>query len=261
VRVENIDVTDESYDWFGTRTSSPAGPTLHPVGPTDRPATPPVRGSAIQPLNRARLVARSVEISSSSFITIVSIMQGVAMAILADQTFNHRSPLVYAQSITLLLVLICVFYTYVNVSIMLRWAPSFLDSFVPFAIAGLEIPPAYFLGRVGAWNTLLAALWLGASCGFFVTIKWSPADQFGEEVEAHQLFHGLLRQLVAMAGACGVLMGALGLLAHLFPAGRLWWGAAGVSVVLATASALVARTEVASSRIHRRFGIERPPFN
>jgi hypothetical protein len=115
----------------------------------------------------------------------------------------------------LLLVLVCVFYTYVNVSIMLRWAPSFLDSFLPFAIASLEIPPAYFLGHVAAWNALLAALWLGASCGFFITIKWSPPSHFGKEREAHRTFHRMLGELMAIAAICGLAMGVLGTLVHL----------------------------------------------
>jgi hypothetical protein len=277
-----MDVIDESYDWFrsrqidqGRREAShypsvsrpgPLAPLTDPsdTGPADDPSPTlerSIRGGAIQALSRDALIGRSLEISSSCFTTIVSIIQGVALAILADNTFKNPSPLVYSQSLTLLLVLVCVFYTYVNVSIMLRWAPSFLDSFLPFAIASLEIPPAYFLGHVAAWNALLAALWLGASCGFFITIKWSPPSHFGKEREAHRIFHRMLGELMAIAAICGLAMGILGTLAHLFPAGRFWWGIAGVGTVLTTATTLVARTEIRSSQIHERFGVNRPPFN
>lgn len=250
-------VIDESY---GRHRATPRYRD-QPAAPFEYVVQPPVRGGAIQALTRETLIGRSLQISSSGFTTIVSIIQGVALAILADNTFEKRSPMVFAQSFTLLLVLVCVFYTYVNVSIMLRWAPSFLDAFLPFAIAGLEIPPAYVLGNVVAWNALLAALWLGAACGFFITIKWSPPDHFGTEREAHRLFHRLLGELMATAALCGVSMAGLAALAHAFPAGHAGWGTAGVLTVLATAATLVARTEIRSSEIHARFGVSRPPFN
>jgi hypothetical protein len=256
---KNVDVIDESYDWFRSR--QPDQGDRYPSVTRSVPAEPPVRGGAIQALSRNTLIGRSLEVSASSFTTIVSIIQGVALAILADNTFRHRSPLVYLQSLTLLLVLVCVFYTYVNISILLRWAPSFLDCLLPFAIASLEIPPAYFLGDVAAWNTLLAALWLCGACGFFITIKWSPPSHFGAEREAHRIFHRMEGELMAGAAVCGILMAVLGALAHLFPAGRVFWGIAGVGTVLATAAAVVGRTEIGSSQIHERFGVNRPPFN
>jgi hypothetical protein len=227
-----------------------------------RPAAErPERGGAIQALSHDVLIRRSLEISSTCFTTIVSILQGVALAILADNTFENPSPLVFAQSFCLLLVLVGVFYTYINMSIMLRWAPSFMDSFLPFMIAGLEIPPAYFLGRVGSWNAWLAALWLGAGCGFYINIKWSPASHFGKELRAHRFFHRMYHELMLTSFGCGISMTLLGLGAHLYPGGHLWWGVAGVVTVLATMATFVARTEIRSSEIHECFGIHRPPFN
>jgi hypothetical protein len=221
----------------------------------------PERGGAIQPLDHDVLIRRSLEISSTCFTTIISILQGVALAILADNTFNDPSPLVYLHSICLLLVLVGVFYTYVNMSIMLRWAPSFLDSFLPFVIAGLEIPPAYFLGQVAAWNTWLAMLWLGTAAGFYVNIKWSPASHFGKERQAHRIFHRMYRELMFTSLACGAAMTLFGVGAHLYPAGGPWLGIAGIATVLATMVTFVARSEIRSSQIHERFGVHRPPFN
>jgi hypothetical protein len=221
----------------------------------------PERGGAIQALDHDVLVRRSLEISSSCFTTIISILQGVALAILADNTFNDPSPLAYLHSVCLALVLVGVFYTYVNMSIMLRWAPSFLDSFMPFMIAGLEIPPAYFLGQVAAWNTWLGMLWLGAATGFYVNIKWSPASHFGREFKAHRIFHRMYHELMLTSLACGLAMGFFGLTAHLYPAAGSWLGVAGVVTVLATMAVFVARSEIGSAQIHARFGVHRPPFN
>ena len=261
---------DESYEWA----QPPARLTTrsHRVPDGDRysvarhhqsrPAEDrPERGGAIQALDHDVLVRRSLEISSNCFTTIISILQGVALAILADNTFNDPSPLAYFHSVCLALVLVGVFYTYVNMSIMLRWAPSFLDSFMPFMIAGLEIPPAYFLGQVAAWNTWLGMLWLGAATGFYVNIKWSPASHFGKEPKAHRIFHRMYHELMLTSLGCGLAMGFFGITAHLYPAAGPWLGVAGVVTVLATMAIFVARSEIRSSQIHARFGVHRPPFN
>jgi len=262
-------VIDESYEWAPSSTRLTERSRRVPGGDYpiarhhySRPVVErPERGGAIQALDHDVLVRRSLEISSTCFITIISILQGVALAILADNTFNDPSLLVYFQSICLLLVLVGVFYTYVNMSIMLRWAPSFLDSFMPFMIAGLEIPPAYFLGHVAAWNTWLSMLWLGSATGFYVNIKWSPASHFGKELQAHRIFHRMYHELMLTSLACGLAMGIFGICAHLFPGGRPWLGVAGVVTVLATMATFVARTEIRSAQIHERFGVHRPPFN
>lgn len=261
---------DESYE----RARPPArlATRSHRVPPGDnysvarhhhpRPAGgSPERGGAIQALDHDVLIRRSLEISSTCFTTIISILQGVAVAILADNTFNDPSPLTYVHSVCLLLVLVGVFYTYVNMSIMLRWAPSFLDSFLPFMIAGLEIPPAYFLGKVAAWNTWLGMLWLGAAAGFYINIKWSPAAHFGKQPQAHRIFHRMYHELMLTSLTCGLTMGCFGIGAHLYPAGRPWFAGAGVVTVLATMVTLVARSEIGSAQIHDCFGVHRPPFN
>jgi hypothetical protein len=221
----------------------------------------PVRGGAIQALSREVLIQRSLQVSSSGFITIISIIQGVALALLAQNTFPSPSPLVGAQSVSLLLVFVAVFYFYLSLSVLLRWAPSFLDCFLPFVIAGLEIPPAFFLGNVAAWNGWLSALWLFTSAGLFITIKWSPPSHFGGDREAHAILHRMLHELQLVVGAGGVSAGLIALLAHLFPGGRSWWGLAGVLAVLATVAMVVARTEIRASQIHERYGVNRPPFN
>jgi hypothetical protein len=263
-------VIDESYEWaqpparLSTRSHRVPGGDHYSVARHNqsRPADDrPERGGAIQALDHDVLVRRSLEISSSCFTTIISILQGVALAILADNTFNDPSPLAYFHSVCLALVLVGVFYTYVNMSIMLRWAPSFLDSFMPFMIAGLEIPPAYFLGQVAAWNTWLGMLWLRAATGFYVNIKWSPASHFGKEPKAHRIFHRMYHELMLTSLACGLAMGFFGITAHLYPAAGPWLGVAGVVTVLATMAIFVARSEIRSSQIHARFGVHRPPFN
>ena len=221
----------------------------------------PVRGGAIQALSRDVLISRSLDVSSSGFLTIISIIQGVALALLAQNTFAHPSAIVYLQSATLLMVFVSVFYYYVTMSILFRWAPSILDSFLPFGIASLEIPPAFFLGHAAAWNAWLGAFWLFVSVGLYITIKWAPQSHFGEDYESHRLAHRFLHELKLTVGTGGLLMTVLGVFAYLDPKHQLWWGLAGAATALATVAVVVARTEIRVSQIHERYGVNRPPFN
>jgi len=63
------------------------------------------------------------------------------------------------------------------------------------------------------------------------------------------------------AATGGLLMGVLGLLAYRDPGDRLWWSLAGAATTLGAVAMVVARTEIRSSQIHERYGVNRPPFN
>lgn len=219
------------------------------------------RGEAIQSLTHNVLIHRSLEVSPNGFITIISIIQGVALALLAQNTFPKPSMLVMVQSITLMLVFVVVFYYYLTMSILLRWAPSFVDCFLPFAIAGLEIPPAFFLGNPAAWNAWLAALWFFVAIGLWITTKWAPPSHFGKVRKAHKRFLEMQHELGLCVTAGGFTVGACAALATIDPAHRLFWGLAGAAAVLAVAAGTIWRIEIRSSEIHALYGVNRPPFN
>ncbi|MFI5898335.1 hypothetical protein ACIA5D_50490 [Actinoplanes sp. NPDC051513] len=219
------------------------------------------RGEAIQSLTHNVLVHRSLEVSPNGFITIISIIQGVALALLAQNTFPKPSGLVIVQSITLMLVFVVVFYYYLTMSILLRWAPSFVDCFLPFAIAGLEIPPAFFLGNAAVWNAWLAALWLFVAIGLWITTKWAPPSHFGKVRKAHKRFLEMQHELGLCVVAGGFTVGACAGLAAIDPAHQLFWGLAGAAAVLAVGACTIWRIEIRSSQIHALYGVNRPPFN
>jgi hypothetical protein len=219
------------------------------------------RGEAIQALTRDVLIHRSLEVSPNGFLTIISIIQGVALALLAQNTFPKPSVLVAVQSVTLLLVFVAVFFLYLTMSILLRWAPSFLDCFLPFAIASLEIPPAFFLGDTVAWCAWLSTFWFATLGGLWITTKWSPPSHFGKALEAHRKLHLLLHELRITAGFGGAGVALCGLLANQFPSTDLLWGILGGLTILVTVAVVVARIEQRASQIHARYGVNRPPFN
>jgi hypothetical protein len=263
-------VAADSHDFTRSRPRHALNPrAYHAPGPTtgQHPREPRYeqlevgRGEAIQGLTREVLIHRSLEVSPNGFITIISIIQGVALALLAQNTFPKPTVLVIAQSVTLLLVFVSVFYFYLTMSVLLRWAPSFVDCFLPFAIAGLEIPPAFFLGNPVAWSAWLAALWFFTAIGFWITIKWSPPSHFGRALDAHRTWHRLLAELRMSVVAGGVAVALCGVLASQFPGQRTMWGFAGTLTVLATVATVIGRIEIRASQIHARYGVNRPPFN
>jgi hypothetical protein len=219
------------------------------------------RGEAIQALTRDVLIQRSLEVSPNGFITITSIIQGVALALLAQNTFEKPSVLVVAQSVALMVVFVVIFYYYLTMGVMVRWAPSFLDSFLPFAIAGMEIPPAFFLGNVAGWSMWLSALCFAIVAGLWTTAKWSPPSHFGRRRLAHTRWHQLHHELQLIAGCGGFAMATCGLLAVAVPGGRFAIGLLSALTVLVTMAATVWRIEIRSSQIHSLYGINRPPFN
>jgi hypothetical protein len=147
-----------------------------------------------------------------------------------------------------------------TLSILLRWAPSFLDAFLPFAIGGLEIPPAFFLGNPAPWSAWLAAFWLFTSGGLLITIKWAPPSHFGGDLLAHGMMRKLLWELQIVTAVGGTFSGIVAVMAALFPSGAVP-SVVGVLAILATVSGVVASFEKNTSRIHRYYGVNRPPFN
>ncbi|WP_433306062.1 hypothetical protein ACQP2F_19770 [Actinoplanes sp. CA-030573] len=185
-----------------------------PVASADRP----VLGGALEPITGEVLKRRSLEVSSTSFTTIISIILGVALALLAQNTFPRLSPLVSLQSACLLLLFVCTFHYFLSMSVVLRWAPSFMDCSSPFIITSLEIPPAYFLGQVSAWSGWIAVLFLFVAAGVSSTVKYSPICHFGGDRRAQKMLHATLLEITAALLTGAFLLGAIAVLARALPA-------------------------------------------
>ncbi len=203
------------------------------------------------------LLRRSGEATPNGMVTIV---QGVAVALLAVNAFEKPTLLGVVQSFTLLLILACVFYWHVTVSVLLRRTPSVLDCLLPFALAVLEIPPAFFLGDARSWNLWLSIFWSGIVAGLWLTRRWSLPAHFGKVREAHRTLHDLVRHLQMVAGVGALAMAFSGIFAFLDWTHQTFWGLLGAATVLATLGVVVFRTEHAAARIHELYGVSRPAF-
>jgi hypothetical protein len=188
----------------GGATSLAAGGESEPAV-ADGPAHAPHRGDALESLTKQLLVQRSLELSPTGYLTIISIIQGVALALLAERTIPHLSWLVGVQAFAVLIMLVFVFYFYMAMTVLLRWPPSILDALLPFVVGALEIPPAFFLGRSFPWSVCAGVFFTAAVGGLIITHQYSPASHFGAQLPAHELFQSLVRYALAICAAAAPL--------------------------------------------------------
>ncbi|MBM2618510.1 hypothetical protein JIG36_23415 [Actinoplanes sp. LDG1-06] len=221
----------------------------------------PELGGALQALSGDILTKRSLEVSATSFITIMSIILGVALALLAEKTFPTPSLLVGSQAVCMLMIFIFSFYYHLSISITLRWAPSIVDCALPFVLFSLEIPPSYFLGDVSRWNSWIAVLFFSTAAGAGSTIIWSPISHFGGDRYGQKMLHRLFVELSVILVFGASLLVGVAVVAHLTRAGDLGWGLLSCAIIIAMLVTMVLRMEFRLARFYAYFGVNRPPFN
>lgn len=87
-------------------------------------------------------LAKIKAIHSSSYLTLMSITQGVALSFLAFNFFHKIPNLSLLDSIffaTTFLVIVAVWHEYFIAITVLTWIPGMLDSFIPFILAICQI--------------------------------------------------------------------------------------------------------------------------
>jgi hypothetical protein len=167
----------------------------------------------MESLDRAKLIQRTLEISPTGYITIISILQGVAAAILADRAYqvvkahNASQVLVWTQVVAVLLILTIVFHFYTATSVFTRWAPSFLDAFIPFCIGAVEIPPSYLVGSALWWPLVVGGLCVVAVAGLGSTVRATPKDHFANK-RAHAQFITMIKEVSAVLALTALSMAA-----------------------------------------------------
>jgi hypothetical protein len=236
------------------------------------------RGGALEPLNQTTLIRRSLETSPTGYLGIVSIIQGVALALLTeeahDRIANKVAPsyVILTQGLALLLILAFVFYFYTITSVLFRWPPSFMDALIPFLVGPFEIVPAYYLGEGSRWAVAVAAFFGVVIFGLGVTALYTPSEHFGIEDAADEVaarkrkaafrhFKSLLLGVASMALITAVLTLAAGLRAG-EPGGHHWrWTFVATFTVLAGLFSAVLHTEIKLVAIYEAYDIKRTIFS
>jgi len=238
----------------------PAGDLVSPNTPTAE------RGTALDPLDREKLIARSLEVSGSGYLTVTSIIQGVTLGLLAQRVYIQLSSdsntlLVSVQAFATFFILVVVFYFYAARSILQRWALSFLDAILPFTFGGFEVPPVLLIGKAFAWAVSFGALGLAAILGLVFTRLRTPADQFGNQRDAYRTFMRMVSetQLIIFVMATTVIICAL--LARAYPHDNISWGVAAACASIIGMAVMVINMERRLVRIYSQYHVRRSLFN
>lgn len=177
---------------------------------------PPV---VIEPLDKAVLLRRTVEVFPAGYLTFLSIIQGVALGITVTQAVSVQSlPGPVAEDLTVLiraaltlLAIIIASYEYVWFTVIMRWRQTFADSLIPFILGTAEIVVALHIGRASAWWFSSAVLVGVGILAFSYTKSRLSVELFSNHEAPFRITSALLRRVVAMCAGTMVVATVAGL--------------------------------------------------
>jgi len=140
----------------------------------------------IEPLSSEVLKRRVVEIFPAGYLTIIAIIQGVALGAaivttqqqLLDQRSTTNRFTVEAQALAVFVAIVVITHRYLVLTIDDRWAPTIFDTLIPYALGVGEITTAVAIGRNAAWWIAVSALFLAAIGTYVHTYIRSPRMSF-----------------------------------------------------------------------------------
>lgn len=218
----------------------------------------------LEPLDTKVLVRRSIETFPAGYLNNISIIQGVALGLLATRTFgtldSEHSTLdvvmIVGEALFLMMGIIIAAYEYLWFLTVVRWTPTFRDTLVPFTLGVAEIIPQFFLGTPVAWWVSAAFLTLVGSAAFLNTIVRLRLNLFGGYEKAYTEVRKVLWTLVVCcwvltAAAVGMAF-AVAVLHPLVPVVVMW-------ILLLSTTFLIYVSERALDSVYGHLHVNRRP--
>ena len=116
---------------------------------------------------------RPSDIFTAGYLTVASIIQGVALAALVQQLDAKQSSLdatSWVLTATTFMVIVVIWHEYLMMVLGYFWIPGLVDSVVPFAFAAGELFMAHFVvGNTRAWLLAYGATLAVGMTAWFVT--------------------------------------------------------------------------------------------
>lgn len=148
------------------------------------PTTPAKMIEPLEPLTPDVLKRRIVEVFPDGYLTIIAIIQGVALgvAIVAtqQQMLDHRGIInrlvVGAQALAVFMAIVIITHRYLILTIDDRWAPTILDTLIPYALGVGEITTALVIGGNVTWWIAVSVLFLAAAGTYAHTYIRTPHE-------------------------------------------------------------------------------------
>ena len=125
----------------------------------------------LEPLSPDILKRRIEEVFPAGYLTIIAIIQGVALgaAIVTtqQQLINQRGTVnrltVVAQALAVFAAIVVITHRYLILTINNRWAPAILDTLVPYGLGVGEIAASIVIGPGAAWWIAVSIVFLAAA--------------------------------------------------------------------------------------------------
>ena len=147
-----------------------------PGGAPQRQSLPLMTSSSrmtepIEPFSPDVLKRRIVEIFPAGYLTMIAIIQGVALGVtivttqqqLQDQRATINRFTVAAQALAVFVAIVVITHRYLILTIDDRWAPTIFDTLIPYALGVGEITTAVVIGRNATWWIAVSVLFLAAA--------------------------------------------------------------------------------------------------
>jgi len=159
------------------------------------------------PLNTEEFKSRIAESFPSAYLTIISIIQGVALGLLATNSFGYiKDPCLPETWVRFLpysfmsfLTIIVVTYEYTWFVGVFRWSPRIWDTIIPFALGFSAIGPIFYLTNPKIWWFLTAAFCGFGALGFFNTLWNCRQNMFDKNKKVYIRVRNTLKSDILIA--------------------------------------------------------------
>lgn len=160
-------------------------------------------GQIIEPLTIPVLRQRIGDIYREGYLTILAIIQGVALAVLISdaqgQWIGHSASSyrtrIVTQAVALLAAIVVTTHRYMLLTVLGRWVPTIYDTLIPYALGIAEITAAVTLGSNVLWWSSMAFFGASAVASFAHSRIRVRSTTFGQMNE----LYGRFRRITLMA--------------------------------------------------------------
>jgi hypothetical protein len=189
--------------WAAIVTSPSAEPAAHTEGDgSNRPV-------ALDPLDKDSLRGRMSELFPLGYLTLMAIVQGVALVELIDSVDNkvfsshtdvHR-PMAAAQALAVLGGIVIITHRYFLLTALTRWRPTVVDTLLPYLLGASEAAAALRIGEYAAWWIAFSVLFLIATASFVHTLMHANEAVYGNLHDLYTASRSSVRKLLITCSA------------------------------------------------------------
>jgi hypothetical protein len=226
---------------------------------------PGVTQAALQPVSTEILRQRTIDMFPVGYLTLIAIIQGVALELLLNTVLplltsrrfgDLQHVIQFSEGFAGLACIIVASYEYLWFTTVMRWAPRFLDTLVPYALGVAEIVPILLIGSFSRWWASMVGLMIAGGLAFRYTILRASPDMFPAKEHIYQDLTRLLRNLGRICFSLAI----MGSIALVFVGTRsvtdvleilLPWSATLATVIMVSAS------EIGLNSVYAEYGLPR----